>query len=191
MSSIFTEHPDALRTLIVLRLILLLGGLLALAGCSRHVGWTAVDRLIARDFPDTPTVSTDALAERLASDAPPVLVDVRETEEYAVSHLPGALHLPPDALETADALPPEIAALDRDTPIVAYCSVGYRSAGMTARLREAGFTHVENLDGSIFRWANEGRPVVRDGEAVRDVHPYDRAWGVLLRRELRATEPGA
>ncbi len=45
---------------------------------------------------------------------------------------------------------------------------------------------MQNLKGSIFQWANEGRPVVRDGEPVREVHPYDAVWGRLLDRDLRA-----
>ena len=58
-----------------------------------------------------------------------------------------------------------------------------------ARLREAGFAHVENLRGSIFEWANEGRPVVRDGREVEAVHPYDAVWGRLLAPERRADLP--
>ena len=68
-----------------------------------------------------------------------------------------------------------------------YCSVGVRSAGVARRLRAAGFAEVENLEGSVFRWANEGRPLVAAGGAATDVvHPYDAAWGRLLRPERRA-----
>lgn len=69
-----------------------------------------------------------------------------------------------------------------------YCSVGYRSAGVTQRLREAGFTNVSNLQGSIFRWANEGRPVYRDRRRVQAVHPFDARWGQLLTDSLHAYE---
>ena len=34
-------------------------------------------------------------------------------------------------------------------------------------------------------WANEGHPVERDGETVREVHPYNRVWGVLLNKKRR------
>ena len=64
--------------------------------------------------------------------------------------------------------------------------MGYRSARIADRLETAGFRDVRNLTGSIFQWANEGRPVVRDGEPVREVHPYDAVWGRLLDRDLRA-----
>jgi hypothetical protein len=81
--------------------------------------------------------------------------------------------------------------LDRDAPVVVYCSVGYRSAKVTAALQERGFTQVANLKGSIFRWANEGRPVVRGSTGVREVHPYDHTWGTLLNDSLHAYEPTA
>jgi len=171
----------------VLRTLLLLLVLLApLAGCAQDLGWAAVDRMIRHDFPAAPAILPDTLAARLGGPAAPVLLDVREPEEFAVSHLAGARRVDPEA----SALPEEVLALPRDTPIVAYCSVGYRSAAVVERLRAEGFTRVENLEGSIFRWANEGRPVVRDGTAVREVHPYDRAWGVLLDRRLHAYGPG-
>ena len=155
-------------------------------GCSDELTWRAVDHLIATDHPNTPSLSTDSLAERLAapSSARPVLLDARSPEEYAVSHLPGARRVDPSA-DTYPALD----TLAAETPIVVYCSVGYRSAGVVQALQRQGFSRVSNLEGSIFRWANEGRPVVRDGEQVYAVHPYDATWGRLLTDSLRADQP--
>jgi 3-mercaptopyruvate sulfurtransferase SseA len=87
---------------------------------------------------------------------------------------------------SADAYP-ALDTLASDTPIVVYCSVGYRSAGVVQALQAQGFSEVYNLKGSIFRWANEGRPVVRNGEPVSAVHPYDASWGQLLTDSLRAS----
>ena len=58
-------------------------------------------------------------------------------------------------------------AFARDTPIVVYCSVGYRSARVARWLGRQGFTNVRNLDGSLFAWANEGRPMEADGRPVQ------------------------
>ncbi len=74
----------------------------------------------------------------------------------------------------------------RDVPVVTYCAVGYRSAEFTTRLRAAGFTHVQKLEGSIFRWANEHRPLVSDGTPASRVHPYSKSWGQLLADDVRA-----
>jgi 3-mercaptopyruvate sulfurtransferase SseA len=77
--------------------------------------------------------------------------------------------------------------LPKETPIVTYCAVGYRSGETADRLRAAGFTNVHNLEGSIFQWANEHRPLVREQEHVSQVHPYNVFWGRLLNDDVRAT----
>ncbi len=161
----------------------LLYGLVAgsLLSCGRTVAWPAVRQAIRAEFPEVAQISTDELRNWLASgDPPPVLLDVREEAEYRVSHLPGAVRIDP-----GDGDPVLPAGVGKETPIVAYCSVGYRSSALVARLMEQGYTDVRNLEGSIFEWANKGLPVVRDGEEVRQVHPYDRKWGRLLDKELR------
>ncbi|MFB6098379.1 MAG: rhodanese-like domain-containing protein [Salinibacter sp.] len=158
--------------------------LLALQGCSDDLTWRAVHHMIEATYPSVRSISTDSLAERLADESRPrpVLLDARSPEEYAVSHLRGARRVDPtaDAYPALDSLPPE-------TPIVVYCSVGYRSAGVVQALQEQGFTAVANLEGSLFRWANEGRPVYRDGRRVEAVHPYNRRWGRLLTYSLQAS----
>ena len=75
-----------------------------------------------------------------------MLLDVREIEEYEVSHLSGALQVNPDLKDFS-----ELDGITTDTPIIAYCSVGYRSSALVQRLMEAGYTNVSNLEGSIFR----------------------------------------
>lgn len=155
-------------------------------GCSQDLTWQAVDQMIATNFPDVSTITTDSLATRLSesSAARPLLLDARSSEEYAVSHLPGARRVDPEA----DAFP-QLDTLSRDRPIIVYCAVGYRSARVASKLQKQGFTNVANLKGSIFRWANEGRPVLRHGRPVGAVHPYDATWGRLLNDELHATAP--
>ncbi len=142
--------------------------------------------MITSDYPNVPSITTDSLAQRLADDTgpKPLLLDARSPEEYAVSHLRGAQRVDPDA----DAYP-ALDTLATDAPLVVYCSVGYRSAGVAQALRKQGFTNVANLEGSIFRWANEGRPVYRDGRPVAAVHPYGATWGRLLADSLHADSP--
>ena len=162
--------------------------LLALFGCSQGPSWPSVKEMVRQDFPDVEHVSADELS-RLMATAPenaPILLDVREEAEYAVSHLPNAVRVQPGTDRSAF-----LDTLDRDAPIVAYCSVGYRSSELVQKLRERGFTNIRNLEGSIFEWANGGRSVERDGRSVEEVHPFDEQWGKLLRQELHAYEPGS
>ena len=156
------------------------------AGCTDDLSWRAVEHMIAADYPNVPSISTDSLAERLSDEASPrpILLDARSPEEYAVSHLPDARRVDPKA-----GAHPALDTLAADTPLVVYCSVGYRSAGVVQSLQDQGFTNVVNLTGSLFRWANEGRPVDRDGQRVAAVHPYDATWGTLLADSLHAYRP--
>ena len=155
---------------------------------GQGIGWAAVDRLIESAAPNVPAITTDSLAERLSDSSAvrPVLLDARSAEEYAVSHLNGARRVDPEATSF-----PELDSLSRETPIVVYCSVGVRSAKIAKRLRDQGYTHAVNLQGSIFRWANQGRPVMREGRPVHAVHPYSRLWGTLLNDDLHAYTPEA
>ncbi|CAN5587605.1 rhodanese-like domain-containing protein [soil metagenome] len=158
---------------------------LGLLSC-RGVDWFLVKRSLHSKFHDVPWITTRELADWLADQRrpQPVLLDVRTPAEWNVSHLPGARRVAPeaDAKTAAHGLP-------KDTPIVTYCSVGYRSAKMAERLRAAGYRRVQNLEGSIFEWANERRPLVREGEPVVRVHPYNSVWGHLLEPAVRAPLP--
>lgn len=144
--------------------------------------WQSTLSLVRTRFPEVRQVSTETLDRWLAdpSRQPPVLLDVRRKEEYAVSHLHGAIWVDPDLEGEKLAAALSGAGVSKDRPIVAYCSVGYRSSRTVRRLASIGFHDAANLEGSIFKWANEGRPVERSGSQVTEVHPYDAKWGVLL-----------
>ncbi len=142
-----------------------------------------LDALVRASFPGVPQMSLEEFEQRLGEEPPPLVVDVREPDEYETSHLPGAVHAQGE--DVADLL--EAAAPDRT--IVLYCSVGYRSSAAVADLiqrhGELVRGRVWNLEGSIFAWANSGRPVFRGDREVGKVHPFDERWGRLLSPELR------
>ncbi|MGL5018216.1 MAG: rhodanese-like domain-containing protein, partial [Luteolibacter sp.] len=140
-------------------------------------------RKVAKKFDEVRQLPTADLAAWLADPArkPPQLLDAREAAEFAVSHLSGAIRVDPDA--GAEQV---LAKIDKTRPLVVYCSVGYRSSALARRLIKAGHAQTMNLEGSIFKWANEGRPLVRDGKPALTVHPYDDNYGSMLREEFRA-----
>ena len=167
-----------------LRLLLgLIAATVLLAGIAwlSSPTWTQIDWWLAHRFADVEPVSTAQL-EKLLLDARQnphpsklVLLDIRSAEEFAVSRIPGARHVPPETV--VDFAERELASLDRSQLIVVYCAVGVRSAAAARDLKFLGFTQVKNLRGSLFQWANEGRAL--EGAAV--VHPYSHYWGQLLR----------
>lgn len=167
------------------RKVLLLAGALLVVSSGVHAGrWELVKAQIARKFPDVPNITTAQLGELLKQKSTathPLLLDVRTAPEFEVSHLPGARHVEPKSAPAAARLPAQ-----KDAPIVTYCSVGYRSAEFAQTLRAAGFTNVRNLEGSIFQWANEDRPLIRNGQPAATVHPYGGFWSSLVKKERRA-----
>lgn len=106
--------------------------------------------------------SLDHLAARdveglLGSASAPLLLDVREPEEFTgdLGHIEGALLVPLDALERR--LPKLAGYVDRD--VVVICRAGARSASAGAILRRAGFHRVINLEGGMLAWTAAGLPV--------------------------------
>lgn len=101
-----------------------------------------------------------------------VIFDAREKNEYDISHIPGAKYLGYD-----DFNPARLGAVDKHTPIVVYCSVGYRSEKVGEKLQRLGFSRVYNLYGSIFEWVNRGNPVVDStGQITHHLHTYNKSW---------------
>ena len=145
-----------------------------------------LDRWIAERFADVPFIAGGALASWLDDRArtAPVVVDVRSARERGVSVIPGAL-----GVDNAAAALDAVATLDPAAPIVVYCAGGLRSAKAARVLIEAGHTDVRNLEGGIFAWANEGRPLTCDGRPTRYAHPCDDKWGALLERDRHALAP--
>lgn len=166
--------------LVVLAVLVLAGLALSLKGWQ----WGALKRAVKAKYPGVETMTVKDLADWQAtpSDPQPLLLDVREEKEFAVSHIATARRVEPGATVAEAGL----LDLPRDQAIITYCSVGYRSGAFAEKLKEAGFTRVWNLDGSIFEWVNSGRKVVRDGKEVGEVHPYDRTWGRFLSKEYRS-----
>lgn len=142
---------------------------------------------IAVRFPDVQWVQTESLAQWMRGPRSKrlVILDVRSEDEFSVSHLLGAHRLDPEQPDVDSLRVPE------DATVVVYCSVGYRSAAVVEKLHTAGIGDVYNLEGGIFAWANENRPIHRGRSLAASVHPYDGMWGYFLDRDLHAPLVGA
>ena len=103
---------------------------------------------------EAPEMSAEDLSTRMASETPPLILDVRTPREYAEGHLPGAINVPHRALPERLA---EILGF-RDRQVVLYCERGKRSVMATAVLREAGFSSLWHLQGHMVAWRGQGLP---------------------------------
>jgi len=137
---------------------------------------------VLRDYKDVSHMETGELAEMMAVKNDLLIFDVREENEFKVSHIPGAIRISPSSWgwtflrEYGDKV--------KGKTVVFYCSVGVRSSIMAARvqdgLTERGALKVKNLNGGIFAWHNENRSLINRNGNTSFVHPYDKHWGSLL-----------
>jgi molybdopterin/thiamine biosynthesis adenylyltransferase/rhodanese-related sulfurtransferase len=81
-----------------------------------------------------------------------VWVDVREGDEWAEGHIPGAVHVPRGNLESRI----EGAVPDRATPVVLYCAAGNRSVFAAKTLGELGYVDAHSLVGGFTDWKRNG-----------------------------------
>jgi rhodanese-related sulfurtransferase len=88
-----------------------------------------------------------------------ILVDVREADEFAAGHLPGAVHISRGMLEFRFQAMPALQA--RDIPIVLYCKTSGRAALAGAALLDMGYLNVQNIAGGFDAWAGAGKPVAK------------------------------
>jgi rhodanese-related sulfurtransferase len=84
------------------------------------------------------------------------LIDVREDNEWAKGHLPGAIHLGRGILERDI----ETRFPDRGADIVLYCGGGYRSALAADNLQRMGYGQVSSMDGGFSGWVAAGHSVI-------------------------------
>jgi rhodanese-related sulfurtransferase len=91
--------------------------------------------------------------------AAPIVVDVRDPEEYAAGHVAGALNVPLDQLAA------RLGELPAGREVVTYCNMQHRGASRGERaaqlLRESGYT-ARALDGGLPAWREAGQPTEQD-----------------------------
>ncbi len=107
------------------------------------------------------------LHDRLADGARPLLLDVREQDEWDEGHLPRAVHVARGNLESrVEAVIP-----DKSREIVVYCAAGARSAFVAKALGELGYTTVSSMSGGFSEWKHNGYAY----ETPRSLTPEQRA----------------
>ena len=104
-------------------------------------------------------VSPQQLHTALASNEPPLVIDVREYPEFAGGRLPRARLLPLAELER------RVGELPRDRELVTVCRTGRRSADGAAKLSLLGFKKVSELEGGVIAWEKAGFSLERDAHA--------------------------
>jgi rhodanese-related sulfurtransferase len=98
----------------------------------------------------------DQLQARLRENKKPILLDVRQPDEYRQGHIQGAVLAPLGELRS------RMGELPKDREIICICRSGSRSSDATRQLSQAGFK-AQNLQGGMLAWTRAGLPVKRGG----------------------------
>jgi len=133
----------------------------------------------APKFPDAPEITAEALLRAFSArdgtyargSKPVVVVDVRTDAETRVSVIRGAL--------TKRAFEARLDAGDFAThAVVAYCTIGYRSAQYVEKLRKEKNLDAYNLRGSVLAWTHAGGELetTEERRATTDVHVFGKDW---------------
>lgn len=119
-------------------------------------------------------IPTISVADAYSQKETYTFLDARELSEFNTSHIPGAIFIGYDNFDL-DAF---VLNFKKDEAYIVYCSIGYRSEKIGKKLKNKGFTNVQNLYGSIFEWVNQHRPIEDDkGNITTKLHTYNKKWG--------------
>lgn len=122
--------------------------------------------------------------ERLMTEENAILFDTRTPDEYAVSHLPGAIRVDPD-MDRATFLK-RYGDMVAGKPVVFYCAVGVRSSRMATRvgdgLKARGASAIHGLEGGIFAWHDAAAPLEDTKGPTEFVHTFSDEMSRMLRR---------
>ncbi|HEX5234003.1 MAG TPA: MBL fold metallo-hydrolase [Silvibacterium sp.] len=102
----------------------------------------------------TERISVLIAAEELASEAPPVVLDVRTAHEWATQHITGSVNLPLNRLQE------RMGEVPRDRRIAVHCAGGYRSSIAASLLHQDGIMNVAEIAGGLAAWEAAHLPVV-------------------------------
>ena len=124
-------------------------------------------------------ISTDELAKLISNNQNVQILDTRKKEEFEVSHLENAIHVGYKKFDVEQFKD----QLNKNQPIIVYCSIGVRSEEIGEQLKMAGFENAKNLRGGLFKWFNENRQIIdKSAKPTQQIHGYNKKWSRFLKR---------
>jgi rhodanese-related sulfurtransferase len=118
----------------------------------------------------SPTVREVGIEELEARPQEVALLDVREPEEYAHGHVPGAVNLPQADLAT------RLAEVPPDRPVYLICQGGFRSLRAAQFLRQRGFADVVSVKGGTQAWRAAGKPLAQGEVPAEPPRVVESEW---------------
>ncbi|XP_022089499.1 uncharacterized protein LOC110978656 isoform X2 [Acanthaster planci] len=150
--------------------------------------------------PTVPDSGASAESSRKENTKKLIIIDTRPELEYSVSHIAESINVNFETEDMDRVKKLMLQDINYDSPgvrVVLYCSVGYRSSVLADKLQQATkpdpaykHWHFFNLEGSLFKWANENRPMVdQQGLPTDKIHPFNSLWGKLVDKHRWKSTP--
>jgi len=145
--------------------------------------------LLADALRRVPEIQPWDLREQLARDRPPLVLDVREPDEFALARIPGSINVPRGVLEQAcewdyDETVPELAGR-RVPSVVVVCRSGNRSVLAADVLRQMGVADAVSLKTGVRGWNDFEQPLVNGAGRAVDADEAERLLAPRVRPEQR------
>ena len=121
------------------KIIPFLMALLLLAGCGAQSEESTYHQINAEEA-----------AAMMEEESSYIILDVRTAQEYGEKHIPGAINIPNETIDTEDI--PELP--DKEQLILVYCRSGNRSKQASEKLVKLGYTNIVEF-GGINDWTGE------------------------------------
>lgn len=109
-----------------------------------------------------------------------IFLDARPKNEFEVGHIQDAIRVGYEDFSIKS-----VKKIDKEQPIIVYCSVGYRSEKVAEKLKAKGFKNVHNLYGGLFEWANQDAPVYVQNKQTDSIHAYNKIWGSWIKNKSK------
>jgi len=137
-----------------------------------------LDKLLSKyNSHSIPYISVEELKMQSTNEQVYIL-DAREKEEFEVSHIKNSIYV---GYNTFSAEKVTSKIVDKNVPIVVYCSLGIRSETISEKLKDAGYTNIKNLYGGIFEWVNKGYKVYDSSQnETHKIHAFSKHWAKYL-----------
>ena len=122
---------------------------ICLTACSGNVSSTSLTAT-QEQILQFKQITQDEAKEMMAKDDGHIIVDVRRQDEYDAGHIPGAILIPNENIDTTR--PKELPDLNQI--ILVYCRSGRRSKEASEKLSKMGYTKIYEF-GGIITWTGE------------------------------------
>lgn len=144
-----------------------------------------LNQLVAGVLPEINEVFPWDVDEKIKSDNPPLLLDIREPDEFDAMHIAGSMHVPRGILETAceynyDETVRELVEA-RNREVVVICRSGIRSALAVFTMQLMGYENVSSMKTGLRGWNDYELPLVDKEENRVDIDDADEFFTTRLR----------